>query len=161
MPSRLTLACLCSLILLASGAWAQVYRWQDEQGRVHLGDRPPAGVQATLVSARSTQAPAPADDEAARERDRRQQEAWRAVMRRLSESIAPTAAAQATAKRVPRGVRTEQAPQGNCAYYRDMFRHVQAGGKLEGCGSFGRCAIAGDYELDLLQREMNAACAKP
>jgi len=47
-----------SVFLLMGLAWAAatafaaepIYRWVDSDGNVHFGDRPPAGVEATLIS---------------------------------------------------------------------------------------------------------------
>jgi len=38
--------------VLAAGARADVYRWTDAQGRVHFGDRPPAGAASEPVEVR-------------------------------------------------------------------------------------------------------------
>jgi hypothetical protein len=47
------------LLLAASGpAAAQIYRWTDDQGRVHFSNAaPPAGVQATVVDPNAKEAP--------------------------------------------------------------------------------------------------------
>jgi hypothetical protein len=49
------------LILSLSAAAGSIYRWMDEQGQVHFGDKPPTGVQAKQEKAR----PAIRDDSAA------------------------------------------------------------------------------------------------
>lgn len=39
-----------AIFLIPSGVCAEgIYRWVDEQGQVHYGDRPPAGVQVEVV----------------------------------------------------------------------------------------------------------------
>lgn len=53
MPSkRISSVFLAGLALAAAMAFADetIYRWVDEEGNVHFGDRPPAGVEATVVS---------------------------------------------------------------------------------------------------------------
>lgn len=47
-----TLAPLCALALLPAGAQAEVYKWTDEQGRVHYSDKPPASGKAEQVKIR-------------------------------------------------------------------------------------------------------------
>jgi len=44
------LACLAAL--LPNDAAAQVYKWRDERGVVHYGEKPPAGAAASVVDAR-------------------------------------------------------------------------------------------------------------
>ena len=60
--------------LAAFAAHAQVYRWVDEQGKVHYGERPPTGAKASPVQdklAAPPGAPAPkaAPDASQQERD--------------------------------------------------------------------------------------------
>lgn len=50
---------LLLLMLPAGAAESQVYKWQDEQGRVHYGSRPPAGAPAEPVKIREAPAPSP------------------------------------------------------------------------------------------------------
>lgn len=45
-------ATLLLVLLLASSATAQVNKWVDDKGKVHYGDRPPAGVKVQPVEAR-------------------------------------------------------------------------------------------------------------
>lgn len=49
---------LClALLTLAADATGQVYRWVDENGVVHYGDRAPQGVEATLVGVKPNTVP--------------------------------------------------------------------------------------------------------
>jgi hypothetical protein len=63
-----------AVLLAAATAHAQVYRWVDEQGKVHYGERPPSGAKAAPVENRLATppgAPAPkaAPDASQQERD--------------------------------------------------------------------------------------------
>src|SRR5690348_2172061 len=48
MRAGLGWVCLVLALPLVAGASA-IYRWVDEQGRIHYGDRPPSGVQADAI----------------------------------------------------------------------------------------------------------------
>jgi glutaredoxin len=49
-----------ALTMLAAGtAGAQIYRWTDAQGKVHIGDRPPAGAKARRLTVRDNSYSAP------------------------------------------------------------------------------------------------------
>lgn len=41
---------LAASVLLATPAWAQVYKWVDAEGRVHYGERPPAAREADKLA---------------------------------------------------------------------------------------------------------------
>ena len=57
---NLILACVCaSLSSLASG---QVYKWVDERGVTHYGERPPSAQSATQLRSAPAAAPAPAPE---------------------------------------------------------------------------------------------------
>jgi hypothetical protein len=61
-------------LLAAAAAHGQVYRWVDEQGKVHYGERPPSGAKAKAVDEKPAPppgAPAPkaSPDAAQQERD--------------------------------------------------------------------------------------------
>ena len=67
-------AIVFAALLAASAANAQVYRWVDDQGKVHYGERPPSGAKAAPVQdklATPPGAPAPkaAPDASQQERD--------------------------------------------------------------------------------------------
>lgn len=55
---RKTLA-LLSFVVAALAAHAQVYKWVDENGRVHYGEKPPEGVKSSEVSVKSAPSAAP------------------------------------------------------------------------------------------------------
>ena len=50
---------LAILAALALPAAAQVYKWVDEQGRTHYGEKPPEGVKATEMGATPSSPAAP------------------------------------------------------------------------------------------------------
>lgn len=55
------IACILALASMALPAMAQVYKWVDQDGRVHFGDNPPRGVKADAVPIRpGPPSPAPA-----------------------------------------------------------------------------------------------------
>ncbi len=65
---------LAALLAAATAAHAQVYRWVDEQGKVHYGERPPSGAKASpvqdkLAAPPGEPAPKAAPDASQQERD--------------------------------------------------------------------------------------------
>jgi type IV secretory pathway VirB10-like protein len=71
---RVSAAIALAVLAAAVAAQAQVYRWVDEQGKVHYGERPPTGAKASPVQdklAAPPGAPAPkaAPDASQQERD--------------------------------------------------------------------------------------------
>ena len=48
MNSRAPIALFVALCL-APAAWAQVFKWVDESGKTHYGERPPPGVKAVEI----------------------------------------------------------------------------------------------------------------
>ncbi|MET0681117.1 MAG: DUF4124 domain-containing protein [Burkholderiales bacterium] len=63
-----------AVLFTAMAAHAQVYRWVDEQGKVHYGERPPRSAKATpvedkLAAPPGTAAPKAAPDASQQERD--------------------------------------------------------------------------------------------
>lgn len=60
------------LLAAAAATHAQVYRWVDEQGKVHYGERPPSGAKVTPVETKPAGPPAaakPNADASQQERD--------------------------------------------------------------------------------------------
>ena len=89
-------AIVLAALLATSAAHAQVYRWVDEQGKVHYGERPPTGAKASPVQdklATPPGAPAPkaAPDASQQERDFQR----RQIERQQKEASEQKAAARA------------------------------------------------------------------
>ena len=69
---------LLILALAAPPAWAQIYKWVDEQGRVQYGEKPPAGAKSTpLRPPPSGAEQRPVEDVAGQERDFRRRQIQR------------------------------------------------------------------------------------
>ena len=50
-PRRVAVAALCGILsCTALAAHAQVFKWVDEKGRTHYGERPPEGVKSSEVA---------------------------------------------------------------------------------------------------------------
>lgn len=76
--NRATRLLLTLWVSLASvSAYAQAYRWVDDNGKVHFGDRPPAGVSVQSLDLPEPQTPVvpPASVQEQRDRQRRLVEA--------------------------------------------------------------------------------------
>ena len=86
---------LLILVLAAWPAWAQIYKWVDEKGRVQYGEKPPAGAKSAPLRppqpSGATQRPA--QDVAGQERDfrRRQLERGQEEERQASQAQADRA----------------------------------------------------------------------
>lgn len=70
MP-RIRLWLLLLLLSSVQSVTADVYRWEDENGRVHFGDRPPASetAEATTVETQNSPASSPASAPSASDRE--------------------------------------------------------------------------------------------
>ena len=56
----ITLSVACALLAVSWPAAAQVYKWTDENGKVHYGDKPQGAKSATTIAAPPTPAPSAA-----------------------------------------------------------------------------------------------------
>lgn len=54
---------IVSIMILQAGFAAGVYRWVDEHGNVHYGDRPPSNEETTRLEFESAPTPAPEEDQ--------------------------------------------------------------------------------------------------
>ncbi|MBB5203532.1 hypothetical protein HNQ51_000825 [Inhella inkyongensis] len=144
-------------LLVMGPASAQIYRWTAPDGSTVMGDRPPPGVNATLVSGKKEAQAAPVDAAKAREQQLQRQDDWQATIRRRSEA-ASTAAPSARSGPAPRPQGTPTAPQGDCARYRELL-DLARNGQLKGCQG-SRCWKAESGEVEMLEREGREACAR-
>jgi hypothetical protein len=75
--------------LYASSALAEFYRWTDEAGRVHYGERPPAeGAERIAIESPSTATDPPPDEAARRARRERLLESFEYERSRKAEAAA-------------------------------------------------------------------------
>lgn len=129
---RCYLPTLCLAVVFASGAWAGgVYKWVDEHGRVHYGDRPGG------PGARELRVPesAPPDaDEASRLERRRH--LLRAIEEEREQKRAEAARRKAEKERRAR----------NCAVARDRLRSYRNAGYLYDLDREGRRRVLSDTE---------------
>jgi len=73
-----SLACVCALAVVGSGAaLADTWRWQDAEGQVHFGDRPPPGVQAERMNVQTGPSALTDEERARRAQELREREAAR------------------------------------------------------------------------------------
>lgn len=90
------LVALCTLLAAAPAAGAEIYRWVDEHGEVHYGDRPPAGGAEAIELAPGVVDPP--GDPAAAQRRRRQQKVIDAFGKQRAEREAAREEARAEAE---------------------------------------------------------------
>jgi hypothetical protein len=64
-------AIILALIGVFRPGYAEIYKWVDEQGRVHYGDKPHAQAETIRVEGQGEPAKAPPDDTARREHQQR------------------------------------------------------------------------------------------
>lgn len=112
-----------------------VYRWVDEQGEVHYGDRLPSAEESTRLKIKSAPVPAPGDDER-RARTRRLLDAFESERERNKQK-----AAQAKAEKV----RREQ----NCQSARRQVTLVERANGMFVRGPDGKRSYLNDKERDL------------
>lgn len=117
---RISIAAFVLFLLSVSAAGAQVYKWTDEQGRVHYGDKPPEqGARTMQVDPGSaSNSPVPSDAER-RDKTRRLLRAYDEERRIKQQREQQHAAREAERKK-------------RCARARDRLRsYTHAGGLYE------------------------------
>lgn len=133
MKTRIVLLLLLGWTSLASGAG--VYKWVDEQGRVHYGERPPARTQAQEMQLReSPPGASPEEDEAAR-REHEQR-----LLRAFDEE-------RVQKREQEQKSREEQAKrERNCVLARDRLRRFQSASSLYDLDAQGNRRTLSDAE---------------
>ncbi len=128
-------ALVVALIALAQqGLSAGVYRWVDDQGKVHYGDRPPSEDKAKPIELESAPVPEPDDDER-RAKTRRLLDAMESERNREKEQ-----AAQAKAEKARR--------ERNCQVARRHVALYQRANKISRVGAEGERTYLSDEERD-------------
>ncbi|MDX1528801.1 MAG: DUF4124 domain-containing protein [Gammaproteobacteria bacterium] len=123
---------LALISLAQQGSSAGVYRWVDDQGKVHYGDRPPSKDKARSIEIESAPAPAP-DDHERRAKTRRLLDAMESERNREKEQAAQAKAEQARRER-------------NCEVARRHVTLYQRANKISRVGAEGKRTYLSDEE---------------
>lgn len=135
------------LLLSAASAAAEVYKWTDADGRVHFGDRPPAG------RGESLQLPAPAATAPAPTAEQRL-EAQRRLLRAYDEER------RQRRDTLEQSRRDAAQRQRNCAQARDDLHSRASAGALYRLGPDGQRVFLDDAERERAMAEARAAVAE-
>ncbi len=128
--------------LLPALATAEIYRWTDEQGRVHFGQRPVAGAEPVEVRPQVVER-----DEHTREREARTQRFYDA-RREEQQQAAATAAAQ----------RAERASE--CQDLRRRLAQIPEGFSYYRTDANGERIYYSDEETDTARRQLRERIAQ-
>ncbi|RIA22497.1 uncharacterized protein DUF4124 [Ectopseudomonas oleovorans] len=128
--------------LLPALATAEIYRWTDEQGRVHFGQRPVAGAEPVQVRPQVVER-----DEHTREREARTQRFYDA-RREEQQQAAATAAAQ----------RAERASE--CQDLRRRLAQIPEGFSYYRTDAKGERIYYSDEETDTARRQLRERIAQ-
>lgn len=128
--------------LLPALATAEIYRWTDEQGRVHFGQRPVAGAEPVQVRPQAVER-----DEHTREREARTQRFYDA-RREEQQQAAATAAAQ----------RAERASE--CQDLRRRLAQIPEGFSYYRTDANGERIYYSDEETDTARRQLRERIAQ-
>ncbi|WP_372964213.1 DUF4124 domain-containing protein [Marinobacter sp.] len=131
------------LLLVASVAQAEAYRWVDESGQTHFGDRPPANAVSSEVQLETAQ---PAVDAAASERKQR-----------MIEFVAQSEKERAVRKKV----RAEQEAQAaereaRCEGLIARMKHLERVSRLYRLNKDGERVFVDDEENERIRKEFRA-----
>lgn len=135
--------CLLLIVtLLPALATAEIYRWTDEQGRVHFGQRPVAGAETVEVKPQVVER-----DEYTREREARSQRLHDARLEERQQAEA-TAAAQLEAR------------ASECRDLRRRLTQIAEGVKYYRPGANGERIYYSDEETDTARRQLRERIAE-
>jgi len=131
-------ALLLTLILMPALASAQIYRWTDADGRVHFGQRPPAGAEQIEVRPQVVER-----DDQTREREARSERFFDA--RRQEQQAAREQASQ-----------TRAAREQECQSLRSQLSRLQLGGRFFRNDAAGERVYYSDSELEAARQRLAA-----
>ncbi|WP_192983200.1 DUF4124 domain-containing protein [Pseudomonas sp. EggHat1] len=133
---------LLIVALLPTLATAEIYRWTDEQGRVHFGQRPVAGAETVQVKPQVVER-----DEHTREREARSQRFYDARREEQQQ-----AAAAATAQREERA--------NECRDLRRRLAQIAEGFSYYRTDASGERIYYSDEETDAARRQLRERIAQ-
>jgi hypothetical protein len=111
------------LMMFATAAAAQLYKWVDKDGKVRYGDTPPPGVKATPLKGPSGPAAAPSAATKG-EKDKGEKLSPEAAFRKRQEDAAKEREKQAKSQQ------EATAKQENCARAQEALRSLESGQRL-------------------------------
>lgn len=129
---------LFCVLLLPGLAAAEIYRWTDAQGRVHFGERPPAGAEQIEVKPQVVER-----DDATRERETRAAKVFDA--RRQEQAQAASEAAEQRARR-----------DTECRRLRSDLAQIERGGRYFTETAQGERVYYSDDEIATARRRLQA-----
>ncbi len=135
---------LIILCLLATPiAQAGTYRWVDENGQTHFGDRPPANAASDEITLKAT---APAPDSTAGERKRR-----------VNEFLKQTEQERADRNRAQAEQKAKNAKhEARCQALRARLKHLKTVSGIYRLNNEGERVFVDDEENERLRREFQA-----
>lgn len=136
MKELLVLLCL----LTTTVAQASTYRWVDENGQTHFGDRPPANAATDEVRLKS---PAPSSDAAARARKQRVNEFLEQTERERAERNEAKARQEAKAAK----------HEARCQALRARLKHLKRVSGIYRLNKDGEQVFVDDEENERIRRE--------
>ena len=145
--SALATSALLSLIILATGAQAQVYQWKDANGKTIFSDKPPPGKAVPM-----RQAPAVADDEAAPEAKPADKPAPKSLADRDLDFRKRQKESQEAAQKRSQEQKQSAELEENCSNARRYLQTLESGERIAQRDDKGE-----RYYLDDTQREQEIA----
>lgn len=148
MAKRMMFLLLLGWASLASASG--VYKWVDEQGRVHYGEKPPARVQAQEVQIKA----APPEESPIEDAEAARSDNAQRLLRAFDEE-------RAQKKEQQQKSREEQATrERQCALARDRLRRYQSAGSLYDLDKQGNRRILSDSERAASERRAQEDVAR-
>lgn len=148
MRTRIVFLLLLGWVSLAPASG--VYKWVDEQGRVHYGEKPPARVQAQEMQLKT----APVDDTPIEDDDAARSDQAQRLLRAYDEE-------RALKKEQQQKSREEQAKrERNCALARDRVRRYETAGGLYNLDKDGSRRTLSDAERAASERRAQEDVAR-
>lgn len=139
MKGLLTFLCL----LVAPVAEAGTYRWVDENGQTHFGDRPPASAASDEITLKAT---APAPDSTVGERKRRVNEFLKQTEQERADRSRAQAEQEAKAAK----------HEARCQALRARLKHLKTVSGIYRLNNEGERVFVDDEENERLRREFRA-----
>lgn len=144
--ARYSLAAVALLAAFVTSAG--VYKWEDDQGRVHYGDLPAGDVSTQEIEIDEAPSAAPASDSMDREEKRRR--LLEAMQEERYEKEANRAAEKAERERDHR----------KCIRYRDRMRQYESAGRMYTLDRDGNRVYMSTQERDRAMQDLRASISK-